>query len=571
MAYNLLNISMLYIKEKKNTSYQNIYYNFKYTKDEETDFFSFFKSIKSVQELWTKAIIFEKNFFLVPYAKNYLNPDYNKLYKFYSYDSYLYDRKKSQIEFCITNKLGIIIGLIKLTYIHDNKSIYIKHISYSKNHKQNILKNAISNLLDYFRKTFFIQSFFVSFDKRNKNESFFKSLAFKKNTNSFLKTSDHNIYIWKGLKKNIGRKTILTAGPSVSLLEASKSLDAAKNGWNNNWNTYIAELEQNFADYLGVKYAISTSSCTGALHIALQALGITKGDEVIVPDITWVATARVVTYLGAKPVFADIDKDTWNIDPKSIERLITTKTKAIIPVHLYGNPANLEELKKISLKYKIKLVEDAAPAIGSLFKGIKCGTIGDFSAFSFQGAKLLVSGEGGILCTNSSKLYKIAKKISDHGRNPNKTFWIDGPGLKYKISNIQAAFASGQLERVNHLILMKRRVFQWYKEFLRNNNFLSLLEENENSYSNYWMISIFLRNNCNNKRDKLIQYLRSNNIDSRPVFSPISEYPIWNKKHKPKKVAKLIGYSSLNLPSGTSLTQMEVKYICDKINNFFNL
>jgi perosamine synthetase len=307
------------------------------------------------------------------------------------------------------------------------------------------------------------------------------------------------------------------------------------------------------------------------LHIALKSLGISVGDEVIVPDITWVATARVVTYLGATPVFADIDKESWNIDISSIEKLITNKTKAIIPVHLYGNPANLVGLKKISLKYKISLVEDAAPALGSLYKGKMCGSVGHFSAFSFQGAKLLVAGEGGMLCTNSPRLYKIAKKISDHGRNPKKTFWIDGPGLKYKISNIQAAFASGQLERAKHLILMKRRIFDWYKEFLKNNSNISLLEENKDSYSNYWMVSIFLKNNKNKNRDKLIKFLRENNIDTRPVFSPISEYPIWNNKQKINKVSKLVGYSSLNLPSGTSLSKNEVRYICEKINLFFNL
>ncbi len=561
---------MLHINEKNTTTLYN-YENSKKLKTNKKDFFSFFKNISNVQELWIKSILFDKNYFLVPFSTNLQNINFNSFNNFYC-TSETNKTTQSNIKFVIANKKGSFLGLISLIYLHEKKIIYINKIDYVRYKSYKVLSNAIINLLDYFRKTYHINDFCISVKKNNSNkENFFKKIGFKKNVNKVSSCKSINYFYWQGQNKKIGKKVILTAGPSVSLSESSKTFDAVKHGWNKNWNNYILDLEKNFAKYIGVKYAISTSSCTGALHIAMQSLNITANDEVIVPDITWVATARVVSYLGATPIFADVQKDSWNIDVNSIEKLITKKTKAIIAVHLYGNPANLIKLKKLSLKYKIRLVEDAAPAIGSSYYGQKCGTVGDFSAFSFQGAKLLVSGEGGMLCTNNLNLYKIAKKIADHGRNPSKTFWIDGPGLKYKMSNIQAAFVLGQLERVNDLILMKRRIFNWYKEFLNKNNNLSLLEEKDNTYSNYWMVSASIKNNTNKKRDRLIEYLKKNNIDSRPVFSPISKYPIWNKKNKTNNIAKIIGFSSLNLPSGTGLTKNEVKYICKKINLFFNL
>ena len=561
---------MLHSNEKINIITQNNFDNLKKTKTKEKDFFSFFKNISNIQELWMKSIVFNKNFFLVPFNSKLQNLNLNTFYNFH-YINNTNKSKKSNMKFVVANQEGSFFALISLIYLHQKKSIYINKIDYVRGKPHKILSNAVTNLLDYFRKTFYINNFQISIEKNNsKKEQFFKKLGFKKNTNTVSFAKLYNYFYWQGKKKQIGKKIILTAGPSVSLSESLKTLDAVKHGWNKNWNSSILDLEKNFAKYIGVKYAISTSSCTGALHIAMQSLNISEGDEVIVPDITWVATARVVSYLGATPIFAEIEKDSWNIDVHSIEKLITKKTKAIIAVHLYGNPANLLQLKRLSSKYKISLVEDAAPAIGSSYNGLRCGTVGDFSAFSFQGAKLMVAGEGGMLCTNSLKLYKIAKKISDHGRNPNKTFWIDGPGLKYKISNIQAAFVLGQLERVNDMILMKRRIFYWYKEFLKKNIYLSLLEEKDYTYSNYWMVSASINNNSYKKRDRLIEYLKKNNIDSRPVFSPVSKYPIWNKKYKTNNIAKMIGCSSLNLPSGANLTKNEVKYICEKINSYFN-
>ncbi len=380
----------------------------------------------------------------------------------------------------------------------------------------------------------------------------------------YIKIKFHN-------KKRNLKKMILTAGPSVSSRELVYTLDAAMSGWNENSDYYLEKLSKSFSNFIGVNYAIPTSSCTGALHIALKALGIKKGDEVIIPNITWVATASVVQFVGAKPIFADVDMDDWNISPDEIKKLITKKTRVIIVVHLYGHPAKMKEIKAIAKKNNIKLIEDAAPAIGAKYMKKKCGTFGDFSAFSFQGAKLVVSGEGGILLTNNYDLYKKAKKIWDFGRNEKKTFWIDGPGLKYKMSNLQAAFTLAQLERVRELIINKRRIFNLYKKELKPllGKKIFLNEEIKNCKSIYWMTSLRIIDFKKISRNHLIKFLRNNKIDSRPIFPAISEYPIWRMNRKTTKNASILSKSVINLHSGVNLSFKQIEYICNKIKQFF--
>jgi len=369
----------------------------------------------------------------------------------------------------------------------------------------------------------------------------------------------------------IGEELVLTAGPSVSAKEVVYVNDAAVNGWNSNWSLYINKFEVAFAEYVGVKYALATSSCTGALQIALMSLGVGPGDEVIVPDLTWVASANAITYVGAIPVFADIELDTWNISSESIESLISENTKAIVVVHMYGHPARMDQICALASKYNLKVVEDAAPAIGAEWNSMRCGSFGDFGAFSFQGAKLLVTGEGGMLVTNNKDLYLAAKKIWDQGRNPNKTFWIDGEGVKFKMSNLQAAFGLAQLERVDALIEMKRRIFSWYEDFLGDCTYIKLNKEVHGARSIYWMTSLILNSNSPLTRDELISQLREKNVDTRPVFPAISQYPIWPLQQSPKPNAKLVGDRAINLPSGVCLTKEKVEYVAKCIKDCFKM
>jgi perosamine synthetase len=358
-----------------------------------------------------------------------------------------------------------------------------------------------------------------------------------------------------------GSELILTAGPSMSAREVSYAFDAARHGWNHQWSKYIKKFESSFAEYTGVKYALSTSSCTGALHLALLALGIGPGDEVIVPDTTWVATANAVVYVGATPIFADIEPGSWCMDPESLSSLITERTKAVIPVHLYGHPARMDQIMAIAQQHNLYVLEDAAPSIGAEFQEQKVGTFGHFAAFSFQGAKLAVTGEGGMLVTNDDALYEKVYALWDQGRTPG-TFWINEIGWKYKMSNVQAALGLGQLERIDELIEAKRRIFSWYAEGLQDVPAIHLNYEMPWARSIYWMASIVVDENAKLTRDELRQALRDRNIDTRPVFPAISQYPIWPKAQSTQPTAAWIGNQAINLPSGVRLKRKEVGYIC---------
>jgi perosamine synthetase len=363
---------------------------------------------------------------------------------------------------------------------------------------------------------------------------------------------------------------ILTAGPSMSAREAFYSQDAVRSGWNRSWSGYLDKFEASCAEYVGVEHAIATSSCTGALHLALLALGVGPGDEVVVPDETWVASATSVVYTGATPVFADIELGGWGMDPDSFERAITSRTKAVIPVHMYGHPARMDRITDVAKTHGIAMVEDAAPSIGSECDGRKTGSFGDFAAFSFQGAKMLVTGEGGMLLTNDADLYRRVRKIWDQGRNPNRTFWIDELGWKYKMSNVQAALGLAQLERVDEQVDAKRRIFSWYEQGLRGLPGLQLQVEQSWARCNYWMSSAIVTDDAPVTRDDLIAALRVRNVDTRPVFPAISQYPIWPRQQAPQPNAFYVGSHGLNLPSGVGLRRWQVDYVCEQVRQVFH-
>lgn len=365
-------------------------------------------------------------------------------------------------------------------------------------------------------------------------------------------------------EKRTPNELILTAGPSIGFREQTYSADAVRNGWNTKWNKYLSKFEEAFAEYTGTEYAIATSSCTGALHIALAALGIGPDDEVIVPDVTWVATANAVRYVGATPVFADVDPRTWCIDALSAQALITPRTRAIIPVHLYGHPADMDPILALATRHDLFVVEDAAPSIGAEYKGRRTGSFGHFAAFSFQGAKLTVTGEGGMLVTRDETLYKRAHAIWDQGREPG-TFWITTNGLKYKMSNAQAAIGLGQLERNNAMIEKKRMIFDWYRENLWETTGVELFPEAAWARSIYSMTSIQLTGESPITRDELITKLREKKVDTRPVFPAISQYPIWPIRQTPTVHGSRIGSSGINLPSGVRLSKSEVDYVSEQV------
>lgn len=358
---------------------------------------------------------------------------------------------------------------------------------------------------------------------------------------------------------------ILTAGPSITQKEIDYVTDAVTNGIDEHWGDYIKKFEKSFAQYIGTKYAMTTSSCTGALHLALVALGIGKGDEVIVPDCSWIATSSVVKYVGAEPVFADIDPISWCISIDSIKKRITKKTKAIIPVHLYGQPADMIEIMKIAQEYGLKVIEDAAPSVGAEINGMRTGSFGDIGCFSFQGAKMVATGEGGMLVTNNTELFEKVRHFAEHGRSSDG-FDISDIGYKYKMSNLQAALGLAQLERVEELIEKKVQNYEWYCNELKDVYGLLLNKTNtKTEKSIYWMTSIVLNKDFGVSRDELMKHLKEHNVDTRPIFPPMSSFRMFEKYDNP--TSEFIGSNGINLPSGHRITQDEIIYVCNSIKN----
>ena len=361
-------------------------------------------------------------------------------------------------------------------------------------------------------------------------------------------------------------KKILYSKPSIGELEKKYVCDAIENGWGEKCYDYIFKFQDSYKKYLGVKHAMATSSCTGAIHIALKALGIKPEDEVIVPDATWIASVAPVTYLCAKPVFVDVLESTWCIDPKEIERAVTSKTKAIIVVHLYGNMCEMDEIMLIAKKHDLYVIEDSAEAIGSEYKGKKAGSIGDFGVFSFHGTKTITTGEGGMLVTNNNVLFKIASILHDHGRDPKikKTFWAEKVGFKYKMSNLQAALGLAQIQRVEELVDKKIEIFRMYKDELSKIEGISMNHEQEYVKNSYWMPTIILDKELGLDRNKFIDYLNSFGIGARPFFYPVSNFPEFDEIVE-NNVSNKIGKNGINLPSNFDMNVDDVNFICEKI------
>jgi perosamine synthetase len=362
------------------------------------------------------------------------------------------------------------------------------------------------------------------------------------------------------------KNRILYTKPSITELEVSYAADAAANGWGDTCYEYIARFENLMKTHLDVKHAIATSSCTGALHLGLAALGVGFDDEVILADSNWIATAAPIVHLGAKPVFVDILEDTWCIDPEKVEGAINSRTKAIIVTHLYGNLCEMNELLAISQKYGIPVIEDAAEAIGSVYFGKSAGSMGSFGTFSFHGTKTITTGEGGCFVTNDTELYEKVLTLSNHGRSKHQTkqFWPDVVGFKYKMANIQAAIGCAQIERINELTSRKKDILQSYKSKLNSIPGISLNPEPLNTINGAWMPTIVFSEDMLISREVLQSKFAAENIDARVFFWPLSGLDIFETVHD-NIVAWSIPKRAINLPSYHDITEQEIDRICDLV------
>lgn len=343
--------------------------------------------------------------------------------------------------------------------------------------------------------------------------------------------------------------------PSITKLEIDMVTAAATNGWGSNSYSYVTEFENRFASKIGTRHAIATSSCTGALHLGLKAIGVSPGDEIILADTNWVATLAPISYLGAKPIFVDIQEDSWCIDVNKVRDQITPKTKALIATHLYGNLCDMDQLASIAREFHLTLIEDAAEALGSAYKGKHAGSIGHFGVFSFHGTKTITTGEGGMLTTDSLELSNSVRVLNNHGRDPNETrqFWPAEIGYKYKMTNIQAALGIGQLDRFDELIDRKREILAYYLESLSSYPEVRLNIKQDSCVSGAWMPNAVFTFESGIRREELVDRFTAADIDARVFFWPLSDLGFYETKSHSSNSRELAS-RSINLPSFHDMT-----------------
>lgn len=370
------------------------------------------------------------------------------------------------------------------------------------------------------------------------------------------------------MEVDIIKKTIPWAKPTLFGNEKKYALDALKSTWISG-GPYVEKFEKEFTRYNGAKYGTTTSNGTAALQLALLALGIGPGDEVIVPGFTFVAPVNMVIAVGAKPVYADIDPRTWCIDVKSIKSCISSKTKAIIPVHLYGNVCRMEEIIGLARSKNLFVIEDTAEAAFSKYKGKYAGTFADVGCYSFHATKNITTGEGGMVLTDDKKLYEKMQIIRDHGMRKDKRYWHDIIGFNFRLTNFQAALGCAQLEKVNIILKERRRV---YKTYSRELNSIPGVEMQHFPYEVQpvvWTVAIRIDPpHFKGNRDWIIRKLLEAKIETRPGFYALSLMPPYNSPPLPVsiKVSKTI----ITLPTYPSLTEEEIIYICGQLKKLLN-
>lgn len=362
------------------------------------------------------------------------------------------------------------------------------------------------------------------------------------------------------------------AGPWITEHEVERVADAVRNGWYDNATAYVDAFEAGFASYVGRRFAIALPSCTSAIHLSLLALGIGPGDEVIVPESTWIASAAPATWVGATPIFADVDATTWSLSVDSFLSHVTDRTRAVVPVDLYGNMPDMYRLVAECDQRGIVIVEDAAAALGARIGDRAAGSFGATSVFSFHGTKTLTCGEGGMLVTDDAALVKRVNVLRDHGRwAGDPAFYNREVAYKYKMSTAQAALGHAQLDRVRDLVDKKRQIFRWYERRLADVVGITLNAEPAGTYNSCWMSTMILGREYEMTGEQLGQALSDRGIDTRPFFRPLSSLPAYADRNlsainaKRNSVSYRLGRTGINLPSALLLDEHQVEYVCSQL------
>lgn len=350
--------------------------------------------------------------------------------------------------------------------------------------------------------------------------------------------------------------------PALIGREKEYVMDCIESSWISSNGKYIELFETKFAEYIVVKHAIACCNGTAALHLALLALGIGHGDEVIVPALTYVATANAVKYTGATPILTDADIATWNIDPEKIESLITPQTKAIIPVPLLGHPCDMDPVMEIAKKHSLFVIEDAAQALGARYKRKMCGSIADISTFSFYGNKTITTGEGGMVVTNDDGLAAKVMLLKGQGMDPGRRYWFPTIGYNYRMTNIEAAIGLAQLENIDKFLEKRGMIAKWYSKYLRKIPGITLPVEKDYAEHSYWLYSILIEAEYGKSRDDTMATLAENGVETRPFFYPMHIMPVYadNKSTKLNN-AELIASKGLMLPTFFELKEADIEFI----------
>ncbi len=354
--------------------------------------------------------------------------------------------------------------------------------------------------------------------------------------------------------------------PSLKGNEKKYVDDCLDSTWISSKGKYIKLFEDSFSEFVNVNHSVAVSNGTVALHLALLALGLGKGDEVIVPTFTYIASVNGIKYVNAKPVFIDSDPKTWQIDPSKIREKISSRTKAIMAVHIYGHPCDMKEIKKIAEEYDLYIIEDCAEAIGSYYNNIHAGNFSDIATFSFFGNKTITTGEGGMVCMNDKNLHDIVVRLKGQGLATGKEYFHDIVGYNYRMTNICAAIGFAQLERISEILNEKERIVSEYKKVLKNIP-VSIHQVAENVKHSYWMFTILA--SSEKEKSELRSFLAENGIETRPAFHPVHTMPMYIDE-KTYLVAEDLGRRGINLPSYPDLSNNDIQFITSKISAFYN-
>ena len=358
---------------------------------------------------------------------------------------------------------------------------------------------------------------------------------------------------------------IPVAAPRLAGNERKYVLDCLDTNWISSNGKYIGAFEEAYAQFCGVRHAVATNNGTTALHSALAALGLGPGDEVIIPTVTFVATANAVRYCGAKPVFVDVLPGSLNMNPELVSSVITPRTRGIIPVHLYGQAADMKKIMQIAEANRLWVVEDAAEAHGAQIHGRKVGSIGTCGMFSFYGNKIITTGEGGMVTTDDADLAGQVRLYRGQGQDPARRYWFPVIGFNYRMTNIQAAIGLAQLERIGEILEHRKKLSSWYDEELSNLNNNNIIIPQKYSNSDVkWMYTIYLQGESAEKRDHVMQIMDSMGIETRPVFYPMHVLPPY-KQWQDFPIADSWTPRGINLPTHELLTLSDVKRIVSAI------